>query len=105
MPIRAYEIFIFTLISNVKQWEGDQDSGGVGDVVCIAGMVEGGRSMAGIIIVIISGMDNAGMHCIKVFIHGHMVLNVCQSNCKTDLAKGANYNMKNQCGPMIRDYH
>jgi hypothetical protein len=63
-------------------------------------------SMAGIIIVIISGTDNAGgMHCIKVFIHGHMVLNMCQSNCKTDLAKGANYNMKNQCGPMISNYH
>jgi hypothetical protein len=48
----------------------------LGDVVCIASMVEGGGSMAGIIIVIISGTDNAGMHCIKVFIHGHMVLNV-----------------------------
>jgi hypothetical protein len=76
------------LISNVKQWEGDQDNGGVGDVVCIAGMVA----------------DNVGMHCIKVFIHGHMVLNMCQSNCKTDLAKGTNYNMKNQCGPMISNY-
>jgi hypothetical protein len=67
------------LISNVKQWEGDQDNGGVSDVVCIAGMVEGGGSMAGIIVVIISGMDNAGMHCIflKVFIHSDMVLNVC----------------------------
>jgi hypothetical protein len=104
MPIRAYDIFIFTLISNVKQWEGDQDNGGVGDVVCIAGMVEGSGSMAGIVIVIISGTDNAGMHCIKVFIHGHMVLNMCQSNCKTDLAKGADYNMKNQCGPMISNY-
>jgi hypothetical protein len=42
-------------------------------------MVEGGGSMAGIIVVIISGMDNAGMHCIflKVFIHSDMVLNVC----------------------------
>jgi hypothetical protein len=45
------------------------------------------------------------MHCIKVFIHGHMVLKVCQSNCKTDLAKGAYYNRKNQCCPMINDYH
>jgi hypothetical protein len=77
MPIRAYEIFIFTLISNVKQWEGDQGNGGVSDDVCIAGMVEGSGSMAGIVVAIISGMDNAGMHCIKVFIHGHMVLNVC----------------------------
>jgi hypothetical protein len=50
--------------------------------------------MAGIVVVIISGTDNAGMHFIKVFIHGHMVLNVCQSNCKTDLAKGTDYNMK-----------
>jgi hypothetical protein len=33
--------------------------------------------MAGSSIVIISDTDNAGMHCIKVFIHGHMVLNVC----------------------------
>jgi hypothetical protein len=56
------------------------------------------------LIVIISGIDNAGMHCIKVFIHGHIILNVCESNCKTDLAKGTNYNMKNQCGPMIRNY-
>jgi hypothetical protein len=71
----------------------------------LAGMVEGGGSMAGIVVVIISGTDNAGMHCIKVFIHGHMVLNVCQSNCKTDLAKCTDYNMKNQCGPMISDYH
>jgi hypothetical protein len=61
--------------------------------------------MAAIIVVIISGMDNAGMHCIKVFIHGHMVLNVCRSKCKTDLAKGADYNMKHQCGPMISNYH
>ena len=70
----------------------------------LAGMVEGGGSMAGIVVVIISGTDNAGMHCIKVFICGHMVLNVCQSNCKTDLAKCTDYNMKNQCGPMISDY-
>jgi hypothetical protein len=34
-----------------------------------------------------------------------MVLKVCRSNCKTDLAKGTYYNMKNQCGPMISDYH
>jgi hypothetical protein len=61
-------------------------------------------ALAGIVVVIISGTDNAGMHCIKVFIHGHMVLNVCRSNCKTDLAKDADYNMKNQCGPMISDY-
>jgi hypothetical protein len=60
--------------------------------------------MAGIVIVIISGTDNVGMHCIKVFIHGHMVLNVCQSNCKTDLSKCTNYNMKSQCGPTISDY-
>jgi hypothetical protein len=45
MHIRAYEIFILMLISNVNQWEGDQDNGGVSDVVCIAGMVEGGGSM------------------------------------------------------------
>jgi hypothetical protein len=32
--------------------------------------------MVDIVIVIISGTDNAGMHCIKVFILGHMVLNV-----------------------------
>jgi hypothetical protein len=44
------------------------------------------------------------MHCIKVFIHGHMVLNVFWSNCKTDLAKCTNYNMKNQYGPMISNY-
>jgi hypothetical protein len=105
MPIRDYEIFIFTLISNVQQWEGDQDNAGVGDVVCIAGMVQGSGSMMGIVIVIISGTDNAGMHCIKVFIHGHMVLNVCQSNWKTDSAKCTNYNMKNQGGPMISDYY
>jgi hypothetical protein len=74
------------LISNVKQWKGDQYNGDLGDVVCIAGMVDGSGSMVGIVVVIISGMDNAGMHCIKVFIHGQMVLNVCQSNCKTDLA-------------------
>jgi hypothetical protein len=80
LPIRAYEIFIFTGVSNVQQWKCDQYNGGVGDVVCIAGMVEGGRSMAGIVIVVISGMDNAGMHCSKVFNDGHMVLNMCQSN-------------------------
>jgi hypothetical protein len=102
MPIRAYEIFIFTLISDVKQWKGDQYNGGVGDVVCIAGMVESGGSMSAIVVVIVIGMDNAGLNC---FIHGHMVLNMCRSNRNTDLAKGAYYNMKNQCGPMISDYH
>jgi hypothetical protein len=41
-------------------------------------------------------MDNAGLNCIKAFIHGHMVLKVCRSNCKTGLAKGTYYyNMKN----------
>jgi hypothetical protein len=40
-------------------------------------MVEVGGNMAGMVIVIISGTDNVGMHCIKVFIHGHMVFNVC----------------------------
>jgi hypothetical protein len=95
LPIRAYEIFIFTGVSNVKQWKYDQYNVGVGSVVCIAGMVEGSGSMAGIVIVIISGMDNAGMHCIKVFIHDQMVLYMCQSNCKNDLAKGTDYNMKN----------
>jgi hypothetical protein len=68
LPIRAYEIFIFTGVSNVKQWKCVQYNGGVGSVVCIAGMVEGSGSMVGIIVVIISGTDNAGMHCIKVFI-------------------------------------
>jgi hypothetical protein len=87
------ETFIFTGVSNVNQWKCEQDNGVVSDVVCIAGMVEGGGSMEGTVIVIISGTDNAGMHCIKVFSYGHMVLNVCQSNCKTDLAKGTNYNM------------
>jgi hypothetical protein len=47
------------LISNVKQWKGDQYNGGVGDVVCIAGMVEGSASMAGIIVVIIIGTNLA----------------------------------------------
>jgi hypothetical protein len=104
LPIRAYEIFIFTLISNVKQWKGDQYNGGVSDVDCIAGMVEGGGSVAGIVVVIIIGMYVAGLNCINIFIHGVMVLKVCRSNCKTDLAKGAYYNVKNQCGPMISDY-
>jgi CheY-specific phosphatase CheX len=45
LPIRAYEIFIFTWISNVKQWKGDQYNGGVSDVVGIAGMVEGSGIM------------------------------------------------------------
>jgi hypothetical protein len=59
LPIRAYEILIFTLISNIKQWKGDQYNGGVVDVVCIAGMVEGSASMAGIIVVIIIGTNLA----------------------------------------------
>jgi hypothetical protein len=60
--------------------------------------------MAGIFIVIIIQMDLAGLNCINVFIHGHMVLKVCRSNCKTDFAKGTYYNMKNLCGPMISDF-
>jgi hypothetical protein len=93
------------LISNVKQWKGDQYNGAVGDVVSSAGMFEGSGSMAVIIIVIIIGMDLAGLNCVKVFVHGHRVLKVCRSNCKTDLARGTNHIMKNQCGPMISDYH
>jgi hypothetical protein len=60
MPNRVYEIFIFTWVPNVKQWKCDKYNGGVCDVVCIAGMVEGSGSMARIIIVIINGTDNAG---------------------------------------------
>jgi hypothetical protein len=57
-------------------------------------MVKGGGIIAGIIVVIIIGMDLAGLICICIFIHGHMVLKVCRSNCKTDLAKGAYYKTK-----------
>jgi hypothetical protein len=105
LPIRAYEIFIFTWVSNVEQWKDDYYNGGVSDVIGIADIVEGGGIIAGIIIIIIIRTDFAGLICIHIFIHGHMVLKVCRSNCKTDLAKGTYYNNKNKCGPMISDYH
>jgi hypothetical protein len=56
LPIRAYEIFIFTWVSNVEQWKDDCYNGGVSDVVGIAGIVEGGGIIAGIIIIIIIRM-------------------------------------------------
>jgi hypothetical protein len=95
------EIFIFTWVSNVKQWIGDQYNRGVNDVVGIAGMVKGSGIIAGIVIVIIIGINLAGLLCICIFIHGHMV---CRSSCKTDLAKGAYYKTKNKCCPMISNY-
>jgi hypothetical protein len=90
---------------NVEQQRDACYNRGVGDVVGIAGMAEGGGIIAGIIIIIIIGTDLAGLICIHVFIHGHMVLKVSRSNCKTDLAKVTYYKMKNHCGPMISDYH
>jgi hypothetical protein len=50
-------------------------------------------------------MDLAGLLHISIFMRGCMVLKVCRSNCKINLAKGTYYNTKNQCGPRISDCH
>jgi hypothetical protein len=71
LSIRANEIFIFTWVSNVDQWKGDQYNVGVSDVIGIAGLIDGSENIVvGIVIVIIIGTDLVGLLCIHFFIHG-----------------------------------